>query len=444
MKRTLSLLLCLVLICTCLAGCQSNSSTQAPAAPAADSTANNAPAEGKAENVNMRFCWWGAEARHNATMEALTLYNTVYPNVSIVGEYGEWTGYVDKLLTQLASGTAPDIIQLDTKLYYDMGDFLVDLYTMSDVIDLSQYDQEFLDNYCTYNGKLVGIPTGMNATTLIFSKQFFDAHDIPYDTVWTWDNLLEIGERVHQEDPNAYLFFADPLNLQVMTRAHIKQQIGTQLVNDDYTLNITEEVLTNTFNYVKEMVDRGVCQPFAQTVLYTDVQETNPDWIAGNLGMTVKFCSLISRFTESGFDIGTAIMPQMENAKDTGVLLSVANLLSINKDSANIDDAAEFINWFMTDKDAILTLGECRSAHSTEAGRAILDEAGVSNSIVKDALDAAVANGSSFAENAVSQNQELEAIMDDAIEKVGFGQMTPAEAAAYVIETYTDVLASLA
>lgn len=393
--------------------------------------------------VDMRFCWWGGESRHAPTLAACDLYHEVNPNVTVTGEYGEWSGYVDKLLTQLASGTAPDIIQVDSKLYFELGNFVVDLNEMGDTVDLSVYDQDFLKNYCSYDGKLVGVPTGMNAISLLFSKQFFDKFNIPYDTVWTWDNLLEIGERVHKEDPNAYLFVADPLNLQIMMRAYVKQLIGTQLVNDDYTLNITEEVMTSMLAYVKEMIDRGVLQPFSQAVLYTDVQETNPDWIAGNLGMTVKHCSLITRFTESGFDIGTAVIPQMENAKDTGVLLSVANLLSINNSSQYIKEAGDFINWFMTDEQAILTLGECRSTHSTEKGREILEKAELSNAIVKNAIDEAVAHASSFPENAISQNQELESILDDGIEKVGFGQMTPEEGAKYIIDSFESVLYSL-
>lgn len=443
MKKVLSILLCMSIFLMSLTACQAQPGSSEGSQQVSTSIADT---DTEAENIEMRFCWWGAENRHNATIAALNLYHEKFSNITITGEYGEWTGYVDKLMTQLASGTAADIIQVDSKLYYDLTenkDLLVDMNTMGDIIDLSQYDPDFLKNYCSYNDMLVGVPTGMNAITLLFSEQFFDEHGVDKDTVWTWDNLLEIGERVHQDDPEAYLFFADPMNLQLLTRAHIKQQIGTQLINDDYTMNITQDVLTNTFSYVLEMLDRGVCQPFEETSLYTDVQETNPKWIAGELGMTVKHCSLINRFAQSGFDISTAIIPQMEDAKDTGILISVANLLSINKNSPYIDEAAEFINWFMTDKDAILTLGECRSTHSTQAGRTILDEAGVSDSVVSNAVNEALENASSFAENGISQNQELEAIMVDALENVGFRRMTPEDAASFVIDSYQNVLEGL-
>ncbi|MGI6333540.1 MAG: ABC transporter substrate-binding protein [Saccharofermentanales bacterium] len=248
MKKTISLILAIILAMTVLTACGPGGTT-APATPTGSPSSpskTTAKEQPPAEDISLRFCWWGAEARHKATLATLDLYHSKNPNITIVGEYSEWSGYLDKLLTQLASGTAPDIIQVDNRFYFDLVDnknVLVDLKTVTDKIDLSGIDKDFLDNYCTYKGFIVGAPTGINGLTLLFNKALFKKHNIPEDTVWTWDNLIEIGERVHQEDPEDYLFIVDAPNLQLMLRAYVKQQIGTQLVNEDYTLNVTKESL---------------------------------------------------------------------------------------------------------------------------------------------------------------------------------------------------------
>lgn len=45
------------------------------------------------------------------------------PNITIEAEYGSWDGHYQKLVTQLAGGTAPDLMQTDNtrkQLYTDV------------------------------------------------------------------------------------------------------------------------------------------------------------------------------------------------------------------------------------------------------------------------------------------------------------------------------------
>lgn len=89
MKRLLTCLLTMVMICV---------STVALA---------------QSEEVQLRFSWWGGDERHEATLAAMEAYEASHPGISLVGEYSGFDGYLEKLVTQLAGGTAPDIIQID-------------------------------------------------------------------------------------------------------------------------------------------------------------------------------------------------------------------------------------------------------------------------------------------------------------------------------------------
>ena len=43
---------------------------------------------GDGEQVNLRFSWWGGDARHKATLEVIDNYMKEHPNVKIEAEYG--------------------------------------------------------------------------------------------------------------------------------------------------------------------------------------------------------------------------------------------------------------------------------------------------------------------------------------------------------------------
>ena len=65
------------------------------------------------DTVTLRFSWWGGDSRAAATLEAIELYESLNPNVKIEAEYSAFSGYYQKLITQLASGNAPDLYQVD-------------------------------------------------------------------------------------------------------------------------------------------------------------------------------------------------------------------------------------------------------------------------------------------------------------------------------------------
>jgi multiple sugar transport system substrate-binding protein len=63
--------------------------------------------------VTLRFSWWGSDTRHKMTEKLIAAFEAENPNINVEGEYGDWSGYWDKLATQVASQDAPDIIQMD-------------------------------------------------------------------------------------------------------------------------------------------------------------------------------------------------------------------------------------------------------------------------------------------------------------------------------------------
>ena len=139
--KVLSLLLSVILVII-TAGC---TKTEAPPA------AGTAMSDEDQEEITLRVSWWGPEARHEATLKAMERYMELHSNITLVGEYSDWNGHYDKLVTQIASDTAPDIMQINDRWYYDFMsgmNAVVDMNTLSDYVDLNAFDKSFLEDYC--------------------------------------------------------------------------------------------------------------------------------------------------------------------------------------------------------------------------------------------------------------------------------------------------------
>lgn len=63
--------------------------------------------------TTIKITWWGGDTRHEYTQKLLDAYTAENPDVEFEATPAGWEGYFDKLSTQAASGSMPDIIQMD-------------------------------------------------------------------------------------------------------------------------------------------------------------------------------------------------------------------------------------------------------------------------------------------------------------------------------------------
>jgi multiple sugar transport system substrate-binding protein len=76
---------------------------------------------GDASSAELAFTWWGNDVRNKNTTAAIDAYTAANPGVKIAPQPGEWSSYWDKLATQVAGNTAPDIIQMDMAYIAEYG-----------------------------------------------------------------------------------------------------------------------------------------------------------------------------------------------------------------------------------------------------------------------------------------------------------------------------------
>jgi oligogalacturonide transport system substrate-binding protein len=404
--------------------------------------------EGEGKKVTLRFSWWGGESRHKATLAAMDTYMKLHPNVKIEGEYSTYDGYYQKLLTQFAGKTAPDIVQMDYSWINDLvkqSDLLVDLYSMKDNLNISGFDDKFMRDWAFINNKLQAVPTGSNIATAIVNETFMEREGLPLNIEWTWEKILEEGKKLHQKNPKLYLINSDLITLaDKIVPPYYNQLTGKDLVNPDYTVAFDQKGMTETFAFIKRLYDDGILQPLGESALYNAKTEQNPKWINGETGFTFANTSDILKHqnTAAKFKVGATLFPIKENAKASGIYPKPAQLLGINKDSKNVQEAAKFVNWFFNDKEAVLTVGVERSVPAMPAAQKILVDNNKMDKVVASALETGIKHKTTTP-NFINFDQELYKIMNEVVERVAFAKVTPEAGAAELSKRFEDKLKEL-
>ncbi len=453
-KRTISVLLTAAMAASILAGCGSSSSTETASSDAAASTEESAAAEestdaaesteaaADGESVTLRFAWWGGDERNAATQEVIDQFEELHPGVTIEAEPGSSDGYHDKLATQLASGTAADIVQIDPETmptFVEAGDYFVDLNTTS--IDMSTFSADYIGLQINgnYDGKQLGLPTGIAGPAILVNKTLADQYgvDLTKEDI-TWEDWIEAGKAVQEQASDTYLFCANKEYIVNLFVFPLAKQYGGALFDADGKLAVTEDTLTKVFTYVKELYDNNVVAPASYQASYVgDDIQADANWIAGKYVAAPCYIStmdvMVAANSEAEYVAGT--LPVITDAADGGFASNTPQLLSITNTCANVDVAAEFLDYFYNNSTAQETLGATRSVPPTENARAICEENGKLTEVVSTAANIAMTVGGT-PNDKVSSSAEAKTILYDAVEAIGYGQMTPEEAAATVVDEF--------
>jgi len=388
-----------------------------------------------AKEVKLRFSWWGGDDRHKAPLAALELYTKKFPNVKIDGEYGAFATFYQKLLTQLNGGTAPDVFQVDFKWVYDLltqnSAWFVNMNTLSGRIDMSGIDMKFARDWAAVGDFLIGLPMGMNGIGLIYNKDLVQKAGIEINDTWDWDSVLAAGAKMKQYDKGKYAFFYGNKDyFNYMVKVQIKQRTGNDLIKPDYTLGFSRADILETFAYLRKLLDTGTMPPLEETVPFEKVYaDQTPNWLNQVYAVCAPSSSILPRIkAASKFELGVARYPVMKNSKNPGLITAPTMMITINASSPNREEAIKFVDWVMNDREAILTLKDTRGLPAVKKAREILMQGNLMDPLIVKMVEAALPF-SGGPEGALSQNQEVVAIIEDYIQKVGYRKLTPEQAA---------------
>ena len=395
--------------------------------------------------VNLRFSWWGTDARHEATLAVIEAFQRHNPNIRIEAEYGAQAGYNEKKTTEFASRTAPDIFQIETGAgpeYYRLG-VLQNLSRLSS-ISFDKFDAGFLQRNGQFgSGSQYAIPTGVAGTQIVVNKTLADRIGIDFTRQYDWEQFIEWGRQVQAYDPTCYLLSAITDTSQpFFVRAYARQLNGVPIIDDaNKRLNVTEAQFTQIFDLIDRIYKSGTAAPAAYKAPFGTQDQNDPNWIAGKYVAHIGYTSTAAVVEAANPNVQyiAGRLPLLANRRSDGWYNDCPQYMGIYAHTRHPEEAGKFLDFFFNSEEAARLLGTVRSVPPTAMAQQIVTNAGLLNRLTADGVAVSLSyNGQSDA--GFTTSQEVKAILDAAYEAVSFGARTPAVVAREVVAQLNDFI----
>lgn len=299
--KSLVLLLVVILITGLLAACGNNGGD------AADG-----------EKVTLRFMSWDSGATLQPYQNAIDAFVAKNPNIEVKVESVP-DNYDQKLLTSLASKTAPDVFMAwNFPAYVPAGGLEpLEPYIEKDKLDMGIYYDIIVD-YMKYNDKIWGLPTTYSPRAIYYNKKLFTDAGVPFpQDGWSWDDFIDTIDKLTK--PGQYGFISTPEDLFTMQPYFWSN--GGDLVSDDGRTTegiFNSEKNIETISFLKKVYD-------ASSKLNTAGKfSTNNGLEAFQTGQVAMFDNgmwpLGGILEEGKLDIGTVTHPLPEGGILKGII----------------------------------------------------------------------------------------------------------------------------
>ncbi|TCM51664.1 ABC transporter substrate-binding protein [Kribbella sp. VKM Ac-2568] len=315
--------------------------------------------------VTLRFNWWGSDTRHKITQQVIDAFEKDHPNIKVKGEFGEWSGYWDKLATTVAANDAPDIIQMDEKYlreYADRG-ALLDL-KKADGLDTSKFEPDTL-GAGEFDGGLYGLNAGINAFTIVANPAVFKAAGVPLpdDTTWTWDQYTQIAQQIsaklNGKGWGTAAYGTNDASLNMWARQH-----GESLFTKDGKLGVTKQGVTDFYTNLLKMQEVKATPSAEFTSQDMNAPLDQSGMAIGKLAMSYAWSNQLNALSKaSGQQLKLLRLPSVAGkATENGAYYKGSMFWSISARSKHPKESAEFVSFL---------------ANNASAGNLLLAERGV-------------------------------------------------------------------
>lgn len=309
-------------------------------------------------NITIKFTWWGNQSRHDYTQKILDKYTELHPNVKFEAIPAGWDGYFDKLSTQAASGSMPDIVQMDY-LYlttYANNNSIADLqpYVDDGTIDVSQIADNVVDAG-KVDKKLAGIVGGTGTVAIGYNPEVFKEAGIEEPnqdgSAWTWDEFVETAKTIKKKTGKYGICsgVADDTNIfNYWVRSH-----GEQLFSDDNkSLGYDDDqILVDYLDMWKDLMD---CDAEPDPDEYTQIQSLGQEAgpvVTGDAAMLNENNNYASKMSSANPNLKVTI-PPVSDINKKAIWNKPSYMLCISEKSKVKKEAAEFINWFINSEES--------------------------------------------------------------------------------------------
>jgi len=394
---------------------------------------NSQPAD-PAKDVHLRMSWWGGNEVHRAYLASIRRFEAKYPHIKVKGEYTGWVGHLERLTTQIAGGTAPDVMQVNWNwlvLFSRDGRGFYDLNTLGNTIDLSQFDAEARSTG-TVRGKLNALPVTMTARVFYFNETTFAKAGLRVPR--TWDELFAAGPIFRERLGNDYYPLAmNFLDVLALCRSWVVQRTNLQLINENSRkLNATGIDTIEMAAFYEKLVREHVIAPAPERASYGNVaeQELRP-WITGRYAGTYYWTSAVGKLAETlqpGQKLVLAPYLMRDGASDAGLAYRPGMMIAVNARTPHPKEAALLLDFILNDPFAVRTFGLQRGLPVSKSAVDVLEAEGVSHTLGWDGNAQVSKLPHRVGESGYFEHPRVRDGFIDIFESLGFGEIDAVEA----------------
>jgi oligogalacturonide transport system substrate-binding protein len=390
--------------------------------------AASASAQATGKQATIRLAWWGGETRHKATVAAAEAFMKKNPGITVKTEYQGFEGYYDKLVTQLAAGTGPDIFQFVIAWF---GDFQKSPQMFADLrkvpgLDLSGWTQTSFD-YATLAGKVIGLPQGANGRILVYNKTLADRLGISFDKYLTWKTFGDTMKAAKAKDPTAIGYSGTMDQYGYPLIAWLVQKTGRPYISQDAEFGFTENDLAEGLKVFKDWFADGSFQQLEKTVLLKAAW-SDPDWLNGKVLMSETPVTQVPQHLAYKFQVGFTRYPVMEGAKLIGVEVGPNMMFCINAKTRETDAVVRLANFLNTDADGVRPMALERGVPTNRQAYGVLVGSGAIDEVTKRAMQ--LIQDTDTGKFSYFDPVELRDLLHTALQQVGLKGAVSPEAAA--------------
>lgn len=401
------------------------------------------------EPVELSISWWGGDSRHEATQKAVAAFTEANPDITVTTNYGAWTGWEDAMSTAFYAGTAQDVDQTNWNwlFSYDSdGKTFVDLNTLSDFIDLTQFDEASLAQ-CTVDGRLTAIPVSMTGRIFFWNETTFEAAGIEIPK--TFDELLAAGETFKTVLGDDYYPMAmNELDRTIFMVWALECKYGKPWVENNELQYTTEEIAEGLA--LLTQLEEAHVLPTIQTLAGDGAEslDKNPKWMDGKYAGIFEWDSSATKFGSAlnegqSFIVGDYLTGFGDHK---GGFTKVSLGFSIVQTCEHPEQAAQLLNFLLNEDEGIRAMGSERGIPLSKKALALCTEENLLNPLVAEA-NGKVLDWCSYPLDPTFEDAKLKAsdgVYFDVMAGLSYGDYDNAEATDILIEGINEVLASFA
>jgi len=266
---------------------------------------------------------WGVVANSPEAQEIWKSFaqkvTETYPHITLKLEAEPFNQYWTKLQAQIASRTAPDIIQIQslrTATFAPRGAFepLQNYFDTIPGFEVEDFDSSILEAL-SWNGDQIALPFDFGPLVLFYNKDLFDKYNVPYpDENMTWEGFLERAKALTRD--GNYGALVNPLFDHVI--AWIWSNGGEFMDDEMTTAMINQPAAVEAVQFLSDLIHVHKVAP-----KITDPGNSNwgmEQFQTGKIGMyTDGPWRFVVHRANADFNWDVTILPQGKNGSVTWV-----------------------------------------------------------------------------------------------------------------------------